>query len=75
MIPLKIQSKSAKQALVAAGFQPLSVRCGTGTARCWLEVSLPSQFTGRREEAENIIRKAANREDWTDDCILVDFKH
>ena len=72
------ETQVVKQALLAEGIKA-KVDHGTGTARSWLEVRLPytpeyarsHDYHLLRTKVEDIVAKAAGRETWPDNYILV----
>jgi hypothetical protein len=75
MLTLKEQTKAAKKALNAAGYN-CSVKKGTGSARCWIYVAIRDRVYSRIEDEKigAIVVKATGRRDIFDE-ISIEFSY
>ena len=70
----KAETGLVKKALRTAGYRVKSVRRGTGTARCWIDIQLDMnwpEINTIRGEVEHLAAQTIHRETWEQNCILV----
>ena len=70
----KNETRIVKQTLKSAGYPVKSVCRGKGTARCWIEIKIDTDWqslNGIRSEIEILAAKTIGRTDWPDNLIQV----